>query len=150
VNKQVFHDRIKGVEDEFVVSQFALLDLKPRAASDPTILGSPGRNSGHLFKCIRNLEATYVIRLFAEFEAAIRTLYMKFRKKPRLPTTKIRIMMDLLAANPSVPPDVLTRADEVRNYRNSLVHEGEGTVKFTLGQCRSHLCRFLHLVPDRR
>jgi hypothetical protein len=50
-----------------------------------------------------------------------------------------------------VPDEFLTSVQEVRGYRNALVHQpgAEGVRPVPLGQCRTRLARFLSYLPAR-
>src|SRR5437879_1626293 len=70
-------ERIKRVERDFLVMRLAADRLLVDAKRDPTVLRQPARPHDQLSPrdvghASDGLEGTYVIRLFAEFETALR------------------------------------------------------------------------------
>ena len=95
-----------------------------------------------------HLEGTYVIRLCAEFEAGLRDAWQTAFGRPTQPP--LRDLLAAVAARRLVPQDALDRADEVREYRNALVHEGASDVgPIPITDVRRHLCRFFSRWPSR-
>ncbi len=140
---QLFFERIKGVEDEFVVSRLALARLQEDVRFDPEPLHRTGKTQASLRDSRNNLEKTYVVRLFAEFEASVRQIYMRIRSRLRSPRGRVTLIMNAITSHSGMGADALVGAHQVREYRNSLVHEGEGGPVLSLADCRALLCRFL-------
>ncbi len=92
---------------------------------------------------IQNLEATYVIRLCAEFEDRLRQFWTATVRQNHPP---MEVLLDRVAARVSVRSPELERAHRVRKYRNSLVHGGTVDV-VTLQEARSYLCKYLESLP---
>jgi hypothetical protein len=69
-----------------------------------------------------------------------------------LPETIESTMKDLLVAVASqrIPQGWVDDADEVREYRNALVHEGgeETAATISLAGARSRLCRYFSRLPE--
>ncbi|MCY2929996.1 MAG: hypothetical protein NTV86_10975, partial [Planctomycetota bacterium] len=105
-----------------------------------------GCSDGDISKALAHLEGTYVLRVFAEFEAALRTIYQRIRKRAAMPRVKVSLLIDWLSRN-SMPDNVRKDAHRVREYRNSLAHEGGSEVPISMSQCRSILCTYLSFVP---
>src|SRR5262249_24435924 len=111
----------------------------------PTIVQ---RNLEHrdIIAASTNLEGTYVIRLFAEFETGARQYWGAIR--PTDPRTAD--LLDPLAARCGIPDTQRDNAHRVREYRNALVHEREdqpGIVPIAVA--RSYLCHFFSFLPSR-
>ena len=93
-----------------------------------------------------NLQATYIIRIYAEFEAALRDYWLTYLKRSTRPG-----MYDLVnhaIPNQSFSQVVIDNADDVRRYRNFLLHDVEDEVgvhvgSFTVQEARSRLCAYL-------
>jgi len=99
----------------------------------------------------RNLENTYIVRMFAEFEAALRSYWRAPRGLGRGSSPPMQILIDRVAAYRGyVPRDDVHRAHEVRQFRNQLVHEqASAPVSLSVVVCPSRLCQFLaHLPAD--
>jgi hypothetical protein len=94
----------------------------------------------------RNLEATYVIRLFAEFETGARQYWgVNWDTDP-----KTVDLLDGLAARCSIPDTQRDFAHLVRDYRNGLVHEREDKPELVpIALARGYLCHFLSFLPLR-
>ena len=92
------------------------------------------------------MEATFVIRMYAEFEANLRDCW-----KNRLGNATQPPMKDLLAAiaaRSRMPDDRFREADLVRQYRNSLIHSSkEGSTVVSLDEARSSMSRYLGRLP---
>ncbi len=89
-----------------------------------------------------NAEATYVIRLFAEFETALRLYWPTIRNRP-VPA-RTRDLLDAVAAARRIGHIDLERAHEVREFRNALVHEREEPGESVpIAIARKYLCVFL-------
>ena len=95
----------------------------------------------------RHLEGTYVVRLFAEFEAIIRQQYPHSRPRRRVPVRSYNLINGL-GAHYHTPPAYLTEVHRVREYRHSIAHADPGAPVIELGEARSWLNRFLACIPE--
>ena len=138
--------RIKAVEREYKSMRLASNRLLDEAHRDPTILTDDVgfRDIENALKC---LEVTYIIRLFAEFETALRLSWPTARRTD--PPSRTRDLIDGIAANRRIPDDERTNAHAVREYRNFLVHEGEEeAAPISISESRKHLCLFIKFLPS--
>jgi hypothetical protein len=143
IKRQRRIERISAVLQEYLAAKTASLLLTAQTAADSAYGYAHGWEPRAGIAFTDNLEATYIIRIYAEFEAALRDYWLTYRNQTTHPT-----MFQLL--NQSIPDqrfsqDVIDNADDVRLYRNFLVHAiedepGEGMVAFTVQQAKSHLC----------
>jgi hypothetical protein len=99
---------------------------------------------GEIVVASKNLEGTYIIRLFAEFESGTRHYWRaNWDTNP-----KTVDLLDGLAARCGVPDTQRDRAHFVRDYRNSLVHEREDEAESVpIAVARSNLCYFFSFLP---
>jgi hypothetical protein len=141
-------DRIVAVEREYLAASVASDLLQERLAADPAFLASHELRSRDARNLQAHLEGTYVIRLCAEFEAGLRDAWRNaFARQTQPP---LRDLLAAVAARRLVPQDALDRADEVREYRNALVHENAPDVAtIPIAEVRRHLCRFFSRLPSR-
>lgn len=142
-----WHDRIKAVERECRLTQLGLVRLDADARVDSAILRDAGSVGGSraLGDAIRNAEGTYLIRMFAEFENALRSYWRTLR--PTVPVT--RDLVDGVASQRRVGDGLRLDVHRVRNYRNQLVHEFEsGADPVPIADARGHLNRFLRRLPE--
>jgi len=136
--------RIKAVERDYGAARLALEELLLAAQRNPTVLR--GRvEVRHLNQALEGLEATYLIRLFAEFESGLRQFWRSYRRG-RIPRTEH--LLNGIAAARGAPDEDLRDAHTVRRYRNNLVHDQEEAVApISLKTARGHLCRFFSRLP---
>jgi hypothetical protein len=134
--------RIKAVEREYSASRLASDRLLAAIEQDPTVLGhSRDIRVRDVRDASERLEGTYLIRLFAEFESAIRAFWSRARNSDA--PTRTRDLLDGVAATCRIQNERIANAHSVRLYRNSLVHErGEPAEPISISQSRRYLCEF--------
>ena len=137
--------RMKAVEREYVAMHQAADHFKRAASRDPSIL-QEGLRLREIVDALDRLEATYMIRLFAEFESGARQYWASTRDThPRTAD-----LLDALAARRRIPDTQRQNAHVVREYRNKLVHEREAEKKEESGvikTARGYLCHFFSFLP---
>jgi hypothetical protein len=135
--------RIKSVEREFIVMRQAADRFEQQARKDRSILLENLRHA-EIRSASKNLEGTYLMRLFAEFETGARQFWRTRRRS--VPGTAV--LLARLADLVRIPDPLLGDCDRVREYRNSLVHEREdGVEAVPIVEARGHLCRFFSFLP---
>jgi hypothetical protein len=72
MSREEVFGRMRSVWHEYRAAAVAVTALGARAPADPGLLRREGIEPGTIAACLGNLEPTYVIRLYAEFEAALR------------------------------------------------------------------------------
>jgi hypothetical protein len=139
-------ERILAVEREYQAATAGVDLLKDSLRADPRFGAAQGWRSRDARNLEDNLEGTFLLRLYAEFEAGLRDVWKSYFGRDTHPPMK-----DLLVAiaNQRIPQDWLEDADAVREYRNALVHEGDTTdiEAVSLAEARSRLCRFFSQLP---
>lgn len=138
-----WQDRIKAVEREYVVMRQAADHFRQAAFVDPTILQQDVQPR-EIILASRNLEGTYIIRLFAEFETGARRYWSaNWETEPRTAD-----LLNGLAARRVVPDPLRDNVHSVRVYRNALVHEREDQPEAVpIAEARGYLCRFFSFLP---
>jgi len=140
-----WQSRIKAVEREYVAMRQAADHFQQAAASDPNILRENLRR-GEIVNASNNLEGTYIVLLFAEFETGARQYWNAIRTT----TPGTAELLDGLAARRGIPDTQLTNGHLVREYRNSLVHEREDRPQpVPIADARHHLCHFFSFLPQQ-
>jgi len=99
---------------------------------------------GDILKCNSDLAATYIVRIYSEFEVTLRSYWEKGMGKRTRPCAEV--LYDRVASRVYVRSDVLDNVHTVREYRNSLVHGGPAT-PVTLGEARKYLCTYISNLP---
>jgi len=144
----VLIQRLTAVRDEFRVARAAVTFAErtwPQSGGEPEFHGA---RMEHVRLTVRNLQGTYVIRLFAEFEELLR-YYLEYRHpQRRLPRTA-EALINRVALLEHLPDAAREGAHEVRQYRNSLVHVGAVTAPLLdFDRALSSLNRYLAPLPD--
>jgi hypothetical protein len=137
--------RVKAIEREFSALRLAAARLLEHAEDDPNILSKDGVRIRDVGNAYRHLEGTYLIRLFAEFETGLR-LYWDTVKDTHPRTEDL---VNGVASRRKISHDLMKSVHQIREYRNSLVHEREDeTTPVSLSSARSTICHFLSRLPE--
>ena len=78
-----WHEHIKEVEGEYRTARVAVDRLMAQVVATPDLLEDDERTRAYLRDTDRNLEGTYLVRLFAAFEAALRSYDRARHNDPR-------------------------------------------------------------------
>ena len=135
---------LTSVEREYRVARLAVSDLLERATNNPTILYAQGVVNSDVRACRANSEITYLVRMFAVFEEALRDVRRTmYRKNTAIKTYDL---LQQCAARQGVPDHLRMDAHNVREFRNTIVHGGDAPAIPVPG-ARSSLCAFLGWMP---
>ena len=145
IKRQLRIKRINAVLEEYLAARTAAGLLTARTTPDPGYGYSQGWVPKAGIDYVNNLEATYIIRIYAEFEAGLRDYWLTYRKKDTRP--KMVQLLNKAIPTQHFPQDTIDKADDVREYRNFLVHDiedepSEDSVTFTVAEAKSHLCAY--------
>ena len=143
------HKRIKAVENEFKAVRTGVNRLQTAVAVEPTLL-EEGSKPAHLNKAVRNLEGTYLVRLFAEFESALRS-YDQARHNDPDRETRASILIDQVAGRrgQGILDQVRQGAHSVRRLRNDWAHQpGAAPLLMPITEARARLQVFLSWLPE--
>jgi hypothetical protein len=136
--------RLKAIEREYHAVRYAADGLLQKAKADPTVL-----RRTIVFRDLRNaceqLEGTYFIRLFAEFEKCLRS-YWRVCIRDTAPPAEV--LVDRAGAKCRIPSDRISNVHKSRAWRNALVHEQEEEVhEVTIQTAKGDLCHYLSFLP---
>ena len=140
--------RLDMVRDEFDAAKFALAQTLRALDANPNVFHAGKLQQvthGQLQACAENLQITYLVRLFAEFEAILRDYWLHGRHRRTEP--RMEVLMNRLGAYCTVTYDDLHDAHEVRTYRNDVIHAHLQDPRFDFPECRSRLARFIRWLP---
>lgn len=140
--------KLDSVRDEFQAARFALSQILIFYAAEAQTYKSGLQQHvtlHHLDACSENLEITYLVRLFAEFEDNLRDYWRHGRKRKSKPN--MTLLMDSTAAYCFMNSDDVDQAHEVREYRNDVFHERRHDPRFDFQTCRSKLACFVRWLP---
>ena len=106
---------------------------------------------GYLRETDRNLEGTYLVRLFAAFEAAFRSYDQKLRHNDPNREEIASILIDTIGGRrgQGISAAVREGAHAVRRVRNYWAHESEALpAPMTLAEARARLQTYLSWLPE--
>jgi hypothetical protein len=106
----VWSGRIKAVEREFYAARFAIDQTLTQVKADNSIL-TDGLELREIVRAAKMLEGTYIMRLFAEFESAVR-LYFRLARKRR-PPSKTEDLLNSVASRRGIPHEQLKNAHKL-------------------------------------
>ncbi len=146
---QVFHS-LRRLRDELEAGKFAAAHVVWAWDGDPTLSIAATKvdvTRAEVQRFSNNLEFTFIIRLFSEFEAVLREYWLNGLGRPTTPP--IFDLIDSVGRRIGISAVDLAAAHAVREFRNKVVHESlrEGGLDFT--KCLGNLGRFARWLPSR-
>lgn len=121
IKRPVRIQRLAAVTAEYRAANSARVLLDLELQTNPNF-GNPygwTQRAGRDFRV--NLQATYIVRLYAEFEATLRDYWSKCLKRDSEP--QMVQLVNFSIPGEYFPQDYIDGADEVRSYRNRIVHD---------------------------
>ncbi len=150
-NRFEWIDRLKFVEREHRVVAAAVARLRI-AILDGQIRAPDGTTPRDLVAAGESLETTYSVRLWAEFETAILSYYRHLKGEPEARIKAVDLVNTLAGVRHgrAIADAVRDEVHEVREYRNSLVHERTYPAPpVALVEARRRLNTFLGKLPEQ-
>ncbi|MGA2706444.1 MAG: hypothetical protein ABSH35_35955 [Isosphaeraceae bacterium] len=145
-----WHEHIAEVWGEFRSARAAVDRLRAEVAGTPDLLKNDRVAREYLSRADENLDGTYIVRLFAAFEAALRSFDRAKRSDPAR-ETKAAIMIDEIGGKRGrgIQAGIRQRALDVRRIRNDWAHEEDAVpTPMTVDEARARLQAYLHELPD--
>jgi hypothetical protein len=145
-----WHEHIKDVVGEYQLARIAVDRLKAEAVATPELLGKNDEARKYLRSTDRNLEGTYIVRLFAAFEAALRS-YDRARHNDPNRNEVASVLIDTIGGRRGQGISAAIRADAhaVRLVRNYWAHETDTLpAPMTIADARGRLQKFLSWLPE--
>ncbi|MHB1033391.1 MAG: hypothetical protein ACYC35_03270 [Pirellulales bacterium] len=145
-----WHEHIKDIEGEYRAARIAVDRLKAQVVAAPDLLKDDDRTRAYLRDADRNLEGTYLVRLFAAFEAALRSYDRAWHNDPNR-TESASVLIDSIGGRrgQGISTAVREGAQAVRLLRNYWAHENEAMpVAMTLAEARARVQKYLSLLPN--
>jgi hypothetical protein len=150
MNRQALLDRLQAVEREHRVAALSVEGLRAEAGRNPTRLQMESLTLADVGACRDNLGATYLVRLFAEFEVPLRLYWRDVRHRRKTwQTIGAEDLVERVGSYLRVSDELRLRVQEVRELRNTVVHRASAVrpTEIALRQCLSFLGRFLSHFP---
>lgn len=128
--------RLRGVQAEFEAARQALAYLERHWQRDAIYREVERTTSRDLAAASRHVEATYFIRLFAEFEGLLKDQLATNHPSvavPARPKVDWLVKRIMSVERVETDPQFRRRLEAVRDYRNSIAHRsGRAAVPITL------------------
>jgi hypothetical protein len=152
IKRQQRLQRIVNAAQEFLAARTAAEWLQGGLETDPGFGVQHGWEAKAGIDFCDNLEATYLMRMYAEFEAGLRDFWKTHLRHDTHP--QMVQLVRYAIPNQTFSQDVIDDADDVRKYRNYLVHEVEDEVPeglrvFTVAEAKSCLCKYFGRLDAR-
>jgi hypothetical protein len=146
-----WHERVKAVEGEYKAVRFAVDRLRhlPIGHIENREMADELRKV--LRNADRHLEGTYVVRLFAAFEAALRS-YDRARHNDPTRNVAAAALIDSTGGRrgQGISAIVRQQAHSVRNLRNYWAHDTDRvSEQMTISEARHRLQMFLRWLPEQ-
>lgn len=143
MNRFDCHDRLKEVAQRYVLAKEVLANAVELISRDASLLEASVPTLNELSS---ELESLYFVRLFAVFESTIRHYWLNTVRSSRPSTEQL---IDRVAVRRAMPQDTLNTVQEIRQYRNYLIHEElSGRPKtFTMDEASRVLNTYLARLP---
>jgi hypothetical protein len=147
MTRQYAFNMLDRVHDELESARFAIRLVVARW-HDAAILSAARRGThtrSELHRCLANLEMTYTLRLFAEFESTLRDYWQNGMSRSTEPG--MFDLMGSIASNRTMNTDDLAAAHSVREFRNLLVHGNSMNASLDFPTCLRRLGCYLRWLP---
>ena len=139
--------RIKSIEQEYRVAMIARGVQIAELTKNPSKLTDVGLEQVHFEKFRGNLDATYLVRIFAESETGLRDYWTHLSKRQSFARTYD--MIQALSSRRKIDFREIKNVHDVRIYRNKLVHEEDIEARvIEIGEARKSLCVFFGKLPE--
>lgn len=145
-----WHEHVKEVENEYKAARVAVDRLSAAVVADPSVLGKNDPARANLRAASDNLEGTYLVRLFAAFETALRS-YDRARHNEPNRKEEAAVLIDSIGGRRGQGISAIIRADAqvVRRIRNRWAHEDDAsTEEMSIKQASARLHNFLAWLPE--
>ena len=150
MTQQQAHHRLRRIRDELLAARYALGRAEAKWDSELGTTTADFRGKLTLDEIRRaadNLDRTFLLRLFAEFEGILLAFWHD--GLGRHTTPKVFVLINRIGDNRNVGDAHRDATHHVRQYRNTLVHaHAEQVAPLTIDQCLSGLGKFLAFLPQ--
>jgi hypothetical protein len=146
-----WHEHIKDVENEYRAARIAVNQLNAALARQSGLLKKHGVARAHLQTADAILEGTYLDRLFASFEAALRS-YDRARHNDPERKEDVSVLIDMIGGRRGQGISDADRkgAHAVRRVRNHWAHENDASPEpMTITEARGRLQKYLSWLPEQ-
>lgn len=143
-------ERVREIERELHAARYAAELLESALEENSGLLAEESFGVRDFRIWREKLDGTYLIRMFAEFEAGLRDVWVNHFKKPADKHVPVRDLIESIGKRQQVRvrDDVIDGVHATRRARNALVHEGhDNAVAVEFAAARTLLGEFLSRLP---
>ena len=144
-----WHEHIKEVHGEYKAARIAIDRLKAAFVEAPDILKEDNEARAYLRNADANLEGTYLVRIFAAFEAALRSYDRA--QHPDSIYKDASTLIDRIGGRrgQGISAAVRAGAQAVRRNRNYWAHENDQLPeRMSIGEAQARLQTYLSWLPS--
>ncbi|HVS69660.1 MAG TPA: hypothetical protein VHQ47_00225 [Phycisphaerae bacterium] len=136
-----------GITGEYRVCRIAVERLYHQFQQDPSSVPRSQIRVPELPRTLRRLENTFLVHIFALFEAALRELWANAFHRTTDPP--VRVLIDVVgAATKFLPSNFIDPVHQVRELRNAIVHLNlPAPPPYTFSEAAHDLRAYLSLMP---
>ncbi len=147
-----WHEHIKDIEGEYQAVRIAVDRMNAQVDATPDFLTKPDGMRAYLRNANEKLEGTYLVRLFAALEAALRS-YDRARRHDPGRDLAASILIDTISGRrgQGISTAVRDGAHAVRQFRNYWAHKNDVLPdgEMTIAQARARLQTYLSWLPEQ-
>jgi hypothetical protein len=148
MTRSAAYNMLARVRDELEAARYALSTIARTWDEHLTAAPAPGGRSlsaGDVRRCLENLELTYILRLFAAYEALLRDFWLTGVGRATEP--ELKPLMDSIARRRNMDAKTLMSAHDVRDFRNKIMHRNVHSLRFDFGECAKILGTYVSWLP---
>jgi len=121
-----WHEHLSSVAREYAATRLAVDRFQANIVAEPDLVPEKSKLRKGLRNADANLEGTYIVRLFAAFEAALRS-YDRAQHHDPTRASDASTLIDQIGGRHGCRIDAIVRqhAQEVRRVRNYWAHESD-------------------------
>jgi hypothetical protein len=139
------HDNIKVVKSSFETALRTVEAMISLVEKKPEYLRIYDLDLIDMRILAEELHTVYFVRMFASFESSLRH-YWRSSVRESKPST--RQLLSSIAARRGVPEETLEDVQEIRNFRNYLIHEEhQAGRRFSIDESSELLNKYLSRLP---
>jgi hypothetical protein len=139
------HERLKQVKRSYEAALRTVQVLISVVREQPDYLYNRSLDLSEMRGLAEELHDVYFVRMFSSFESCIRHFWRAVVRDTKPVTQQL---VASVAARRGVPEDTQDAVQEIREFRNFLIHEEhEAKKRFTIDEASKHLNTYLARLP---
>jgi hypothetical protein len=139
------HDNIKLVKNGFETALRTVEAMISLVEKKPEYLRIYDLDLIDMRALVEELHSVYFVRMFASFESSLRHYWRSKVRETKRPT---RQLVEYIAARHGIPEETLEDVQEIRNFRNYLIHEEhQAGRQFSIDESSKLLNKYFSRLP---